>query len=76
MRQSLKGHMLPESADDFANLEEGKRLIFTQCRDCKAPFTPQNTRTRLGWMETQISGMCETCFDALFAGDGTDGSPQ
>jgi hypothetical protein len=36
------------------------------CIDCKQPFTSENVHSPEGWRETQISGMCEDCFDDLF----------
>lgn len=38
----------------------------THCIQCKAPFSELNVFTREGARETNISGMCEICFDALF----------
>lgn len=43
-------------------------ILYSQCIECKQPFTAKNCHTRQGWAETQISGMCEDCFDALFEG--------
>ncbi len=36
------------------------------CFSCKEPFTEKNVFTVEGWRETEISGMCEKCFDELF----------
>jgi hypothetical protein len=36
------------------------------CLECKQPFSDRNTHSEAGWKETQISGLCEDCFDALF----------
>lgn len=41
---------------------------YTHCIECGEPFTEANVHTRDGVLETQISGMCEDCFDALFEG--------
>lgn len=38
----------------------------TQCVLCNKPFSDLNVFTHNGWIETQITGMCETCFDGLF----------
>lgn len=38
-----------------------------KCRNCKQPFSSANVRTSAGWAETRISGMCESCWDAMFA---------
>ena len=65
MKQSIvnPSKLLPESAEDFVNIE---RPTFTKCYTCGQPFTRVNVFTTLGWRETQISGMCEACFDELF----------
>lgn len=34
-----------------------------RCACCGEPFSDANVHTPDGWKETQISGMCETCFD-------------
>lgn len=65
MRDSIRGGQLPESAEDFARLPAPLR--FPACIDCKQGFSPINTTTPAGWRETQISGVCEACFDNLFA---------
>lgn len=40
---------------------------FTHCVECKEAFSQKNTRTPAGRSETQISGLCENCWDAVFA---------
>ncbi len=45
---------------------------FYTCIKCKKPFTDANVKTSAGWCETQITGMCETCFDAIFDDDESD----
>jgi hypothetical protein len=37
------------------------------CVNCKQPFSQANVRTEAGWKETQISKLCEVCWDKLFA---------
>lgn len=37
------------------------------CFNCKQPFTSANVFTNAGLREIAISGMCEKCFDELFA---------
>lgn len=37
------------------------------CGKCGQPFTSANVHTAAGWAETELSGPCEDCFDALFA---------
>lgn len=67
MRDSLHpGKQLPESEEDFLTLRDSGRAAFLVCLDCKKPFSADNTTSPLGWAETQISGMCEDCFDFLF----------
>ncbi len=39
---------------------------FYNCVECKEPFTAKNTYSDAGWRETQLSGLCENCFDAAF----------
>lgn len=39
---------------------------YTHCINCSSEFNSKNTFTKEGWRETQISGMCERCFDLLF----------
>ena len=45
------------------------------CVSCKEPFSDKNVRTPAGWRETQISKMCENCWDKTFATDG-EGSDE
>jgi hypothetical protein len=50
---------------------------FLYCRSCSEPFSERNVYSHAGWLETQISGLCETCFDTLAdvpdQADGFDG---
>ena len=39
------------------------------CYECKEPFTHKNVFTSAGWRETNISHLCERCWDAMFAED-------
>ena len=34
-------------------------------RNCGERFSDSNVYSQAGWLETQISGLCEVCFDAL-----------
>lgn len=43
-----------------------KEAKYTTCINCKSAFNESNTFTKEGWAETQISGMCEKCFDEAF----------
>lgn len=62
------GRDLPESLHDLQSLLHTLSPYEprTTCRRCLQPFSPDNTRTSAGWRETQISGLCETCFDNLY----------
>jgi len=37
------------------------------CILCHAEFSKKNVTSEMGWRETQISGICEECFDGMFA---------
>ncbi len=64
MEMGLKGNLLPDNEQEFAdNFIDMKHV---RCVQCNSGFGPQNTFTRLGWRETQISGFCEKCFDDMF----------
>jgi len=39
--------------------------MYSHCICCHEPFTKANVYTKGGWRETQISGMCEECFDEV-----------
>ena len=58
---------LPENFADFHFLAGRNKLQFSKCIECSNPFSDANVVSRAGWLETQISGMCENCFDTLFA---------
>ena len=38
---------------------------YEKCISCKQRFTDNNVHTDAGWRETQISGLCEDCFDGI-----------
>lgn len=59
----LRGNLLPVSESDFADNYDAMR--FKRCMRCDSGFTKENTTTRLGWRETQLSGFCEKCFDEV-----------
>lgn len=40
-------------------------MKLTHCVDCKEIFSDRNVYSEEGWRETQMSGMCEICFDNL-----------
>jgi len=57
--------LLPESPYEYLEADKQNRLLFRTCYCCGEPFSPDNTHTAAGWRETQISGLCEDCFDLL-----------
>lgn len=42
---------------------------YTRCKECQELFTQDNVYTGSGWRETQISGLCEKCYDNIFGYD-------
>jgi hypothetical protein len=59
--------LLPNTEGEYqAMLARCKPYLKTHCIECGNPFTYENTKTRDGWRETQISSTCEVCFDDLF----------
>lgn len=65
MVPSLIGGSIPESLEDYKELEAKGQLRFTGCPSCGDSHVGR-THTQNGWKETQISGFCEDCFDELF----------
>jgi len=55
----------PESEEELKRHLENGEPLWTECLRCKKTFSSENTHTNLGWMETQISGFCEDCFDEV-----------
>ena len=51
-----------------AAAKEYGNKIQTHCINCQMAFSQENVMTSLGWVETQISGMCEKCFDDITSG--------
>lgn len=43
-------------------------LKIKHCIICDESFTEKNCFTDAGWRETQISGLCESCFDGVSDG--------
>lgn len=65
----------PGSYREFVELMRSEAQPQVRCLACGEAFTAKNAHTAAGWRETQISGMCEDCFDELFAepeGDDDD----
>lgn len=58
-------HIVPtDFRDDLPEAEEER---YCACVNCEQPFTDKNTHSAAGWRETQISGLCEDCFDQVTA---------
>lgn len=57
---------LPDSEAEYRQLQQPR---YTHCVDCCKPFSSTNTHSAAGWRETQLSAMCEDCFDELFSED-------
>lgn len=61
------GRSLPQSEADFRLLVATSGQRFASCVSCTEVFDHTNTHSPEGWQETQISGMCEDCFDRIFS---------
>lgn len=48
------------------------KQVAGHCRSCKQPFSPDNVYSAAGWRETAISGICESCFDDMWANLGDE----
>lgn len=59
----IKG--LPESFESFKELVYMDLVSFTGCIDCGQTFSTTNVYSVAGWRETQLSGLCESCFDRI-----------
>lgn len=64
------GELMPCLESDRAEYDSQKRfaaanITYTACVECKERFSDANCRTQAGWQETQISGLCERCFDNI-----------
>lgn len=67
MKESLKGHALPESWADAQQLAYTGKMTHIRCRTCQVLLhSEQAAYSTAGWRETQISGFCEPCFDSEF----------
>lgn len=72
MKHSIRGGKLPESQGDFELLKAKHETRYTNCVECGAGFTGANVVSCGGWRETQISGMCENCFDQMLEEESDD----
>ena len=48
------------------------RTSYTACVHCNEPFSHKNVYSAEGWAETQISGLCEKCFDLILKTEEDD----
>jgi len=55
----------PNSFAEFLFLKQTSLAQYHHCVECEEPFTPSNVYSADGWKETQISGLCEDCFDTI-----------
>lgn len=53
-----------------------KTLNYTKCVCCKEEFSEFNVFTQLGAVETQLSGLCERCFDSIFEDDDEEDNDE
>jgi hypothetical protein len=71
MKTSIRtGLPLPTCQADFEWIKEIHKASYTNCIECGGPFGAHNVASTNGWKETQISGLCENCWEELFAEDG------
>ena len=70
-----KSGFRPRNKEQFDHAIEVGHHMLTHCMDCGQAFSSENTHSEAGWKETQISGICEDCFDTLFADPDDDFTP-
>jgi hypothetical protein len=56
---------LQELKDRLAMAAHGRLKDGKTCIQCNDPFTDENVYTDKGWKESQISGLCERCWNAM-----------
>ena len=61
---------IPSNVDEFNELAATQGNFQLVCLECDKPFSLSNVHTSEGWKETQLSGLCEDCFDGLFEDEG------
>lgn len=59
----------PNSYEEFLKYKASGLLNHVTCIQCKSFMSDNNVLTQMGWRETQITGLCEVCFDKLFEED-------
>jgi hypothetical protein len=57
--------MLPQTEEQFKSCISTGHFQYSKCISCHSPFSSTNTHSDMGWRETQLSGLCEDCFDSL-----------
>jgi len=62
----MSDRYLPNTYAEFKQLKEAGKIRYDRCLICHKPFNDENTKTELGWRDTQIIGFCETCYDEVF----------
>lgn len=67
MTTKIRNSFRPHDFNEFSLALFIGDLNYTECVECEAGFHPSNTTTVEGWKETQISGLCEKCYDEIFA---------
>lgn len=53
----------PKSFEEFKGILDTGNFILSYCMSCHQEFSSLNVFSPTGWRETQISGLCEKCFD-------------
>lgn len=61
---SLHSSMYATTHEAIARCKAERR-----CIQCGEKFSETNVYTKEGALETQISGICERCFDEIFEGE-------
>lgn len=56
----------PMSFLEFQDLKNNGAELQCTCILCNEEFSNKNVHSAMGWRETQITGYCENCWDALF----------
>lgn len=48
-------------------IEDRGIKVSNKCKRCNEEFSNENVYSSAGWRETEISGLCEKCFDEITA---------
>ncbi len=57
-------NLVINSYDEFLNCQDEDNLKI-ECCNCGVSFSPSVVYSQAGWRETQISGLCEVCFEDI-----------